>query len=73
MLSVNQLNAQVKLLEVWKAMNVEDYPLKIKQQEVSKTDVSNSGRLLPGQFKSFKLKDKEYTINAPIFSPHCKK
>ena len=26
------LNAQIKLLEMWKALNVEDYPLKIKQQ-----------------------------------------
>ena len=31
-LSVNQLNAQVKLLEVWKALNVQKYPLAIKQQ-----------------------------------------
>ena len=31
-LSVNQLNAQIKLLEIWKAMNIEDYPLKIKKQ-----------------------------------------
>ena len=26
-----------------------------------------------GQFRSAKLKDKQYTINAPIFSQHCKK
>ena len=26
-----------------------------------------------GQFKSDKLKDKQFTINAPIFSQHCKK
>ena len=26
-----------------------------------------------GQFKSAKLKDKEYTINAPIFTQYCKK
>ena len=37
LLSVNQLNAQIKLLEVWKALNVEDYPLVIKQQETSQT------------------------------------
>ena len=29
MLSVNQVNAQVKLLEMWKANNVENYPLKV--------------------------------------------
>ena len=31
-LSVNQLNAQIKLLEVWKAMNFNDNPLKIELQ-----------------------------------------
>ena len=31
--SVNQINAQIKLLEVWKALNLEDYPLHIHQQE----------------------------------------
>ena len=33
MLSVNQLNAKVKLMEIWKAKNVEDYPLKVEQQQ----------------------------------------
>ena len=32
MLSVNQLNAQVKLVEMWKAINLDDYPLKVEQQ-----------------------------------------
>ena len=40
MLSVNQLNAQVKLLEIWKAINVEDYPLKIKQQTTNESGVT---------------------------------
>ena len=31
-LSVNQLNAQTKLLEMWKALNSKDYPLKIKNK-----------------------------------------
>ena len=39
MRSVNQINAQVKLLEVWKALNVEDYPLKINQQEIPENGV----------------------------------
>ena len=38
--SVNQLNAQVKLLEVWKALNLKDYPLKIPQQTVSSSGAS---------------------------------
>ena len=28
MLSVNQMNAQIKFLEIWKSTNVQDYPLK---------------------------------------------
>ena len=32
LLSVNQLNAKIKLQEVWKAINIEDYPIKITQQ-----------------------------------------
>ena len=34
MMSVNQLNAQVKLLEIWKALNLESYPLQVLQQTV---------------------------------------
>ena len=34
-LSVNQLNAQVKLLEVWKALNLSDYPLQIRQHSTT--------------------------------------
>ena len=33
MQSVNQLNASVKILDVWKSLNVEEYPLVIKRQE----------------------------------------
>ena len=29
MLSLNQINAQVKLTEMWKASNVQDYPTKL--------------------------------------------
>ena len=35
MQSVNQLIAQVKLLEIWKATNVENFPLKIEHREIS--------------------------------------
>ena len=37
MLSVNQINAKVKFQEVWKALNVEGYPLKIECQKASDT------------------------------------
>ena len=33
MLSVNQLNAKVKLMEIWKAKNVADYLLKVEHQQ----------------------------------------
>ena len=39
-LSVNQLGAQIKLGEMWKALNVKDYPLKIEQQSISSQGVS---------------------------------
>ena len=35
MLSVNQLNAKIKLQEIWKAFNFEGYPLKIQNQSAS--------------------------------------
>ena len=40
MLSVNQMNAQIKLLEMRKALNVEDYPLVIIQQKAPALGVS---------------------------------
>ena len=39
-LSVNQLNAQAKLLEMWKALNVPNYPLKIKKQSQNPSGVN---------------------------------
>ena len=33
-LSINQLNAQIKIMEIWKAKNIEDYPLKLNKKEV---------------------------------------
>ena len=43
MLSINQMNMQVKLLEIWKAMNIDDYPLRINQQGTNETGVSTRG------------------------------
>ena len=40
MLSVNQLNASIKLLEIWKALNVEDYPLKVERHKSTESRVS---------------------------------
>ena len=33
MLSVNQLSAQIKLVEAWKAMQNEDYPVKMRVEK----------------------------------------
>ena len=30
LLSINQINAQIKLLEIWKSQNIESYPTKWK-------------------------------------------
>ena len=35
MLSVNQLDAQIKLNEAWKAVNLKDYPRKWKKRETN--------------------------------------
>ena len=34
-LSVNQLNAQVKLCEMWKAKNVDNYPTKVHRRSIN--------------------------------------
>ena len=39
-MSVNQQNAQIKLLEIWKALNIEDYPLEIRQQAIPTTGMT---------------------------------
>ena len=48
MLSVNQINASIKLLEIWKSLNEEQHPLKIIQQstpvEGASTRASARGR-----------------------------
>ena len=40
MLSINQLNAQIKILEIWKAVNVPDYPLKLNKKEVTMENIN---------------------------------
>ena len=50
MLSVNQLNVQVKLLEMWKLKNIADYPLKIAKHTIEEnkctTRASAQGKLI---------------------------
>ena len=38
-LSVNQLNAQIKLLDVWKANNVDSYPTKMEKWSAMRPDL----------------------------------
>ena len=56
-LAVNQLNAQMKLLEMWKAINVDKYPLQLKQQNSGATTRADAVRvwnLAPDQIKDCK-------------------
>ena len=43
LLSANQLNASVKLLEIWKALNVDNYPLSVDRQEENINGMSTRG------------------------------
>ena len=45
MLSANQLNTSVKLLEVWKALKLDKYPLEIKRQENNEGGVNTRADL----------------------------
>ena len=46
MQSVNQTNASIKLLEIWKALNLDDYPLSIKRQEANSDNMKTRADLL---------------------------
>ena len=56
MLSVNQINAQVKILEMWKATHIDSYPIKTEQKSESadkiNTRVVSSGNLIKKGFSS---------------------
>ena len=60
MLSVNQINAQVKLLEMWKAHNIEKYPLKIERKSYNPnsavTRAAFNGVLIEKGFSSISSK-----------------
>ena len=43
MLSVNQLNAKIKILEVWKSLNIDGYPLEIATKSVKKESMNTRG------------------------------
>ena len=60
LLSVNQLNAKVKIQEIWKSINIEDYPLKIKLNEVSMNQTATRAMVkrTPIELGSTTLKSK---------------
>ena len=80
MLSVNQINAQLKLSEMWKAVNDEEHPFNLEKKD-SGSDVrsmrSISNEMLP--VKSFSELSKNTFINdgikawnlAPISIKNC--
>ena len=45
-MSVNQMNCQIKLMEVWKSLNLEGYPLKVAQQSVPYVGTSTRAALI---------------------------
>ena len=59
-LSVNQQNAKLKLQEIWKSLNIENYPLKIQKQEqkpnVPSTRACTEGRLIELRRKTLTFK-----------------
>ena len=50
MLSVNQLNGQIKIQEAWKALNIPNYPIQLSKQKINEqgttTRAGTAGRLI---------------------------
>ena len=44
MLSINQINAQIKLTEIWKAMKDEDHPFKVKTSPINPEERTSRGQ-----------------------------
>jgi hypothetical protein len=48
-LSVNQINAQIKIQEIWKPINIKDYPVSVQkhsvQDSMTSTRTCTSGKL----------------------------
>ena len=40
MLSVNQINPQIKIQEIWKSLNIENYPIKLEKHSESRAGTS---------------------------------
>ena len=59
-LSVNQLNCQIKIQEIWKALNVTDYPIQVTRQTEPEsgrsTRACSRGRLLDNGYSELSQK-----------------
>ena len=51
MLSINQINAQIKLTEIWKAVKDEEHPFKIKVPKIISEERTTRGQVA-GYIKS---------------------
>ena len=80
MLSVNQINAKIKLQEIWKAQNLPDYPLKIENKSISVdnpvTRACTSGMLIETSRKTLTEKTRisdaiRLWNNAPAVIKEC--
>ena len=80
-LSVNQMNAQVKLNEMWKSFNIKNYPIKTELLECQPDGINTSARS-SGLLKEMKMSyrsQKTFTNDAthiwnlvPSSIKHCK-
>ena len=66
MKSVNQMNCQIKLLEIWKALNFDNHPLKLKKVErlndTMITRARTSGRII--EYSKSVVKNKTFKNDA---------
>ena len=73
MLSINQLNAQIKLMEIWKASNKEDYPLKLNKKRSgsrqNKHSSLHSGKTYYSWLQTNHAQNMHYRCNEKL--EHC--
>ena len=54
--SVNTINAQIKIQEIWKALNIEGYPLTLEQHMVSdKKTITRDCRKVDRKWKMYSI------------------
>ena len=63
MLSVNQINASIKLLEMWKSFNTPNYPLQVKQQSSGTNKINTRADL---RCRPIEIGKRELTKNTCV-------